>query len=145
MRTSVSKVLAGLVVVLGLSAALIPKYIFPICESANLGFSSSYQPIMRCFWLGRVELLLGGLVALVGAILFFRPTRDSRVVLGFVLAGLGLVIVLTTINSVIGSTCGHANSMCQMGTKPAERIAGVSVIITGVILAARSWNRYEQK
>ena len=145
MRNRVSRVLAALVVVIGLSVAVIPKYIFPICESANLGFSSSYQPIMRCFWLGRVELLLGGLVALSGVILLSRPTPDSRFALGLVLAGLGLAIVLTTLNSVIGSTCGHANSLCQMGTKPAERIAGASAIITGLVLVVCRGKRYEQK
>lgn len=145
MRTGVSRVLAVLVVLVGLSVALIPKYVFPICESANLWFSSSYQPIMRCFWLGRVELLLGGLVAIVGVILLLRSTRDTRFVLGVVLGGLGLVIILATLNSVIGSTCGHANSLCQIGTKPAERIAGALLIIFGLILAAIPNKRCEQK
>ncbi len=145
MRTGVSRVLAVLVVLVGLSVALIPKYVFPICESANLWFSSSYQPIMRCFWLGRVEFLLGGLVAIVGVILLLRSTRDTRFVLGVVLGGLGLVIILATLNSVIGSTCGHANSLCQIGTKPAERIAGALLIIFGLILAAIPNKRCEQK
>ncbi len=90
-------------------------------------------------------MLLGGLVAIVGVILLLRSTRDTRFVLGVVLGGLGLVIILATLNSVIGSTCGHANSLCQIGTKPAERIAGALLIIFGLILAAIPNKRCEQK
>ena len=145
MRTGVSRGLATVVVALGLSVVFIPKYIFPICESGHLAFSSSYQPIMRCFWFGRVELLLGGLVVLSGLILFFRPTPDSHFAIGALLVGLGLAIVLASVNAFFGSTCGHANSICQIGTKPGERIAGVLVMISGFILMVLAGKRYEQK
>ncbi len=134
MRLRTSRFFATIIVALGLAVSLIPKYIFPICESAHLGFSSSYQPVMRCFWFGQVELFLGGLVVLSGLILFFRPTHDSRFAISALLVGLGLVIVLASVNAFFGSTCGHANSFCQIGTKPAERIAGVLVMILGFIM-----------
>ncbi len=145
MKISLSRVLAAIIVVLGLNVAFIPKYIFPICESDNLGFFSSYSPVMRCFWFGRMELFLGGLVVLSGLILFFRPISDSYFAVGALLIGLGLVITLVSLNTVIGSTCGHAHSICQIGTKPAERIAGVLVIISGLILVISPGKRYEQK
>ncbi len=134
MKAKRSIILAAIIVVLGLTIACIPKFIFPICESRNLGFFSSYQPVMRCFWFGRMELFLGGLVVLSGLILFFRPTSDTHFAIGALLIGLGLVIVLVSLNAVIGSTCGHMRSICQIGTKPAERIAGSLVIISGLIL-----------
>ncbi len=119
MKINLSRVLATVIVVLGLSVAFIPKYIFPICESGNLGFFSSYQPVMRCFWFGRIELFLGGLVVLSGLILFLRPKPDTHFAIGALLIGLGLVITLVSMNVVIGSTCGHKGSLCQIGTKPA--------------------------
>ena len=134
MRTGVSRSLAISVVAIGLSVMFIPKYIFPICESDHLAFSSSYQPVMRCFWFGQVEMFMGGLVVLSGLILFFRPTPDSRFAIGALLVGLGLAIVLSSLNAFFGSACGHANSICQIGTKPAERIAGVLAMISGFIL-----------
>ncbi len=145
MRTGVSRGLATFIVALGLSVVFIPKYIFPICESDHLAFSSSYQPIMRCFWFGRVEFLLGGLVVLSGLILFLRPTPGSHFALGVLLVGLGLAIVLASVNAFFGSTCGHANSICQIGTKPAERIAGVLAMMSGFILMVFPGKRYEQK
>ncbi len=145
MKISLSRVLATAIVVLGLSVAFIPKYIFPICESGNLAFFSSYQPVMRCFWFGRMELFLGGLVVLSGLILFFRPTSDNHFAIGALLIGLGLVIISVSVNAVIGSTCGHKGSLCQIGTKPAERIAGALVIVSGLILVVFPGKRYEQK
>jgi len=143
MKIGVSKVLAVVIVVLGLTVAFIPKYIFPICESGNLGFFSSYQPVMQCFWFGRIELFLGGLVVLSGLILFIRPAPDSYFAMGALLIGLGLVTILVSLNTVIGSTCGHLHSICQIGTKPAERIAGAFVTISGLILAVFPGKKYE--
>ncbi len=145
MKNRLSRVLAAIIVVLGLSVVFIPKYILPICESANLGFFSSYQPVMRCFWFGRIELFLGGLVVLSGLILFLRPIPDTHFAIGALLIGLGLVIIFVSVNAVIGSTCGHMRSICQIGTKPAERIAGAFVAISGLIMVAFSRKRYEQK
>lgn len=141
----VSRVLAVIIALVGLSVAFTPKYIFPICESANLGLFTSYQPIMRCFWFGRVELLLGGLVVLCGLILWLRSTCDTRFAIGALLIGLGIVIILVSVNTVIGSMCGHKGSICQIGTKPAERIAGTLVIICGLILLVCPGKRSEQK
>ena len=93
---------------------------------------------MRCFWFGRIESFLGGLVVLAGLILLFRPTPDTHFAIGALLIGLGLVIVLVSLNMVIGSTCGHIRSICQIGTKPAERIAGSLVTILGLILVVLS-------
>ncbi len=145
MKNRLSRIGATIIVVLGLSVVFIPKYIFPICESENLRFFSSYQPIMRCFWFGRMELLLGGLVVLCSLILFFRPTPDTHFAIGALLIGLGLVIILVSLNTVIGSTCGHMHSICQIGTKPAERISGAIVTTFGLIMVVFSSKRYEQK
>ncbi len=143
MKIRQSRILATIIMVLGLSVAFIPKYIFPICESGNLAFFSSYQPVMRCFWFGRMELFLGGLVVLSGLILFFRSTPGSHFAIGALLIGLGLVIILVSINVVIGSTCGHMHSICQIGTKPAERIAGAMTIISVLILVIFPGKRHK--
>ena len=145
MKINLSRVLATVIVVLGLSVALIPKYIFPICESGNLGFFGSYEPIMRCFWFGRMELFLGGLVVLSGLILLLRPTPGSHFAIGALLIGLGLVIILVSMNVVIGSTCGHKGSLCQIGTKPAERIVSIITIVAGLILTMSNIKRYKVK
>ncbi len=145
MKTIMPRVLAAIIAVLGLSVLIVPKYIFPICESGDLGFFSSYEPVMRCFWFGRIELFLGGLVILSGLILFFRATPDTHFAIGALLIGLGLVIMLVSFNTVIGSTCGHMHSICQIGTKPAERIVGSLVMIFGLILIIFSRKRREQK
>ncbi len=145
MKIRLSRILATIIVVLGLTVACIPKFIFPICESSNLGFLTSYQPVMRCFWFGRAEILLGLLVVLAGFIALCRPTPDARFATGVVLIGLGLAVIMVSVNTIIGSTCGHMHSLCQTGTKPAERIIGGLIIILGMILAVSTVKRREQK
>lgn len=144
MRSRVARVLAALIVILGLSAVFVPKYVFPICEADHLTSFSSYQPAMRCFWFARAEILLGLIVALAGLLLLFRPTPHTQFAIGAVLIVMGLVIILVSTNAVIGSTCGHARSICQIGTKPALRIVGVIVAVLGVIMAASNAKRCKQ-
>ena len=44
------------------------------------------------------------------------------------------------INAIIGSMCAHpGGALCQTGTKPAERLIGCLVIITGLALVAASF------
>ena len=121
------------VIVLGLFVALAPRVFFPICEAEHLGIVGSYQPTMRCFWLGQTEILLGICIIVAGLIPILRPGPDTLLAVGLMLAVLGLAVIMASLNSIIGSTCGHAHSSCQIGTKPAERLAGALLIIVGVV------------
>ena len=98
---------------------------------------------MFLVWANRV--IPGALVVLCGLVLFFRPTPDSYFAIGALLIGLGLVIMLVSMNVVIGSTCGHKGSICQIGTKPAERIIGIVIIISGLVLTISNIKRYKVK
>ncbi|MFC1652292.1 DUF4418 family protein [Planctomycetota bacterium] len=127
--------LPGLVVLLlGASVALIPVALFPICEADYLSWVTDFQPTMRCFWFGQAEILLGICVAVAGLALLLRPTRDCSFAVGWILIALGIAIFLVSLNGVIGSVCGHVNSRCQIGTKPAVRLAGGLTGFVGFVL-----------
>lgn len=133
MKNAGSKSLSLGAIALGLFVVLAPGVLFPICEAEHLGFVTSFQPTMRCFWLGQTEIILGICIMGAGLILLVRPSRDSFFAVGLMLAVLGLAVIMVSLNVVIGSVCGHAHSSCQIGTKPALRLAGVLVIVTGII------------
>jgi hypothetical protein len=122
------------VLLLGVLVVLVPVTLFPVCEADHLGWVTDYQPVMRCFWYGQAEILLGICVGVAGVALLLRPSRDTAFAVGFVLLALGAAIVLVSLNAVIGSVCGHAQSRCQIGTKPATRLAGGLTCLMGVCL-----------
>lgn len=123
------------VMLLGIVIALTPVILFPICESDHLGWVTDFQPTMRCFWLGQAEILLGSCVAVAGLAFLLRPSRDGGFVLGWILLALGAVVILLSLNGVIGSVCGHVNSRCQIGTKPALRLlGGLACVVGGALL-----------
>ncbi|MHC4144326.1 MAG: DUF4418 family protein [Planctomycetota bacterium] len=138
MKARLRRAIGIIVVLLGLSIAIIPRFVFPVCEAGNLGFANSFQPTMRCYWFGQVEIVLGSLVAFTGLIMPFIPKRDIGLVSGLILIGLGVTVIAVSTNAIIGSTCGHSHSLCQIGTKPAERIAGGFVILMGFGLVMSS-------
>ena len=145
MTNIASRGIAAIVAVLGIIILSIPKFILPVCESAYLGFISSYEPVMRCFWFGQTELILGALVFLAGLIILCRPGSEISFAVGIIVMALGLGVILVSSNAVIGSTCGHQHSLCQTGTKPAERIIGTVVIILGFITTVSNIKRSVQK
>ena len=120
------------VLLLGVLVALIPVALFPVCESDHLGWVTEYRPTMRCFWYGQAEILLGICTSVAGLALLLRPTRDGGFVVGCILIALGAAIFLVSLNGVIGSVCAHAHSRCQIGTKPATRLAGGLTCLVGV-------------
>jgi hypothetical protein len=134
MRQWLSRVPGLIVLLQGVFVVLIPGVLFPICESAHLGWVQEYQPTMRCFWYGQAEILLGLCVGMAGLGLLLRPTRDCGLAMGLMLVVLGMAIILVSCNGVIGSTCGHAVSRCQIGTKPASRLAGGLICMFGILL-----------
>ena len=134
MRQWLSRVPGLIVLLQGVFVVLIPGVLFPICESAHLGWVQEYQPTMRCFWYGQAEILLGLCVGMAGLGLLLRPTRDCGLAMGLMLVVLGMAIILVSCNGVIGSTCGHAVSRCQIGTKPASRLAGGLICLFGILL-----------
>ena len=134
MRQWLSRVPGLIVLLQGVFVVLIPGVLFPICESAHLGWVQEYQPTMRCFWYGQAEILLGLCVGMAGLGLLLRPTRDCGLAMGSMLMVLGMAIILVSCNGVIGSTCGHAVSRCQIGTKPSSRLAGGLICLFGILL-----------
>ena len=129
------------VIVLGLFVALAPRVFFPICEAEHLGIVRSYEPTMRCFWMGQTEIVLGICIAVAGLILILRPSPDSFFAAGLMLAVLGLAVIMVSLNIFIGSLCGHQHSSCQIATKPAERLAGALVMVVGIISFVLSLRR----
>jgi len=130
--------------ILGLFAALAPRLFFPICEAEHLGIVTSYEPVMRCFWFGQAEILLGICVAAAGLPLMLRPSRDTLFAVGPVLIALGAAVILVSLNIIIGSRCGHQHSSCQIGTKPAERLCGGLVVVLGTVLLVLSLRKKKQ-
>lgn len=133
MKNPLSRSLGTGVIILGLFVALAPKLFFPICEAEHLGIVRSYQPTMRCFWLGQTEIVLGICIIVAGLIPILRPSRDSFFSVGLMLAVLGLAVIMVSLNSIIGSQCGHQHASCQIATKPAERLAGALVMVMGIV------------
>jgi len=121
------------VVILGLFVALAPKMLFPICEAEHLGIVGSYQPTMRCFWMGQTEILLGICIIVAGLIPILRPGPDTLFAVGLMLVVLGLAVIMVSLNVIIGSVCGHQHSSCQIATKPAERLAGGLIMLVGIV------------
>jgi hypothetical protein len=138
MKNPWSKALGLGVIVLGLFVALAPKWLLPVCESEHLGIVNAFQPTMRCFWMGQTEILLGICIIMAGLIPILRPGPDALFAVGLMLAVLGIAVIMASLNSIIGSICGHQHSSCQIGTKPALRLAGALLIIIGMVSFALS-------
>jgi len=137
---TVRRSLAVAAVLLGLLVAFAPRLIFPVCQIDLWSTGTAPGPRMRCFWFAQAELLIGGAIVLTALAAAWRPRRDAAFVAGVVLAGLGVAALLVSFNAVIGSMCAHpGGALCQVGTKPAERIVGSLVIITGLALIAASF------
>jgi hypothetical protein len=138
------RIVAGVLILLGLLIILTPWYIFPICEiaekSGNMQMASgsgndmnmNSSTHMTCWYTAEAETGTGALAILAGLVLLAWPNRESRRSLGIITIGLGVVTILFP-TYLIG-TCTSPDSACNIGTKPALIILGVLTVITGIYL-----------
>lgn len=130
------KITAVIVVLLGISAAVGPRTIFPVCNGAMK---------MKCFDTAKAELFAGIAAAVVGLLVLFVKNRKIALALSLVAAALGAVILL--IPTVIVGVCGSPMMHCVSVTKPALIVIGILEIIAGLLAAvfAATETEKEQK
>lgn len=115
------KIVAILIVILGVVMLLIPKYIAPVCPIHDGG------PIMKCHWMGQAVMGLGSLIAILGVLIFV--VKDLKMAKAFSIStGLvsGLAISIST--HLIGG-CSHHHMSCRMHTIPAVAIVGGILVV----------------
>ena len=121
-----SKLLALIIMALGLFVSLLPWHIFPVCVPAGTALP------MKCYWSGQLASGLGGLVSLVG--LFMACTRSASLcaALGVMLAALGLLLMAVPVQLV--GLCASPAMPCRQGTLPALCLSGGLLCVLGLLL-----------
>lgn len=140
-----NRIIAAVLILIGLLIILTPWYIFPICEIAeksgtlqmetggNNDMNMESGSHMTCWYTAEAEAGTGALVILAGLVLLALPNRDSRRSLGIIAAGLGVVTVLLP-TYLIGMCTSFPDTPCNIGTKPALILLGALTVITGIYL-----------
>lgn len=126
------KVLAGLLVVLALTMAIVP--FFTDCESHGrmIELPNGRLLSMKCHWSGIAEIGAAVPVGLAGIFLFTNKRKEtgrSMSVMG--LAGGALAILFPTL--LIG-TCMDASMPCNALMKPSLILLGTLAIAASVVL-----------
>lgn len=116
---------ATILIILGVLIAIVGWFIFPVCGGT-----------MRCGYTARAETVVGSLIVLVGALLMFTKTSETRILGGAVGIGMGVVTVL--LPTYIIGMCTKDTMPCRIGTEPALIILGAIAIIVSVILIAKN-------
>lgn len=116
---------AGLLLMFG------PHNLFEICSDHGLFMTlkSGMQVPMRCTWTAAAAQGLGGLILLLGLVLWF--SKEGLPTLSPVLLGAGLLVVLLPLYLV--PTCPKPSEPCNLELKPALIGTGVVLIVTAAV------------
>lgn len=107
-----------LIVILGLLIYFAPFGFARVClPKADGGF-------MKCYWMGQVVRMLGGLTAVLGV--FFLLCKSSRVGIAFSNIGNGVCLIL--LQTIVIGTCKHATMQCNVYTKPVVLLLAIILI-----------------
>jgi len=115
----------GGAVIFGLLIALGPQFLFKICESHG-------DNILRCFWMARVELCVGILIAALGICLIVFSDQKTQLGITISLFLTGLFAGIIPMDQFIG-ICKDAEAICRKVTVPALLIICVLLVIGAVI------------
>jgi hypothetical protein len=150
------KVLAVLIVILGLVIIIVPQ--FTNCESgreqpatinmqsgvpdadvqyASMGgmdaaaaeASVPYR-MMKCFWSARAEIIAGVPLIVLGALLLFARRKETIRVIGILTTVIGVLTILIP-TSLVG-TCANSAMVCNTEMKPTLFVAGGLTVAGGI-------------
>jgi hypothetical protein len=139
-----SKILAGILILLGVLVVLTPWYIFPVCEIAEKsgamqmndgsdnGMNMNPGTHMKCWYTAEAETGVGVLIILTGVALLALPGRISRKTAGIIGGILGLIVIL--VPTILVGICSTPDAPCRIGTLPALILLGAVTVITGIYL-----------
>jgi hypothetical protein len=129
----ISKGFGIVAVVLGFLIAVVPHYVFPVCQYFGMlvqTASGTYLP-MKCYWTAMAEVALGALIVLAGLLLVVSRQAETRRALGFLLGALGIVVVL--VPTYLIGVCASPDHPCRIATQPALILLGAVTTIVGII------------
>ncbi len=109
-------IFGSIVTILGLLLAAGPWYIFKVCGST-----------MKCFWTGRAELGIGGLIIVLGILNIVISSIQIRLGLNLALAFVGLLSAL--IPTWLIGVCSMPKMNCHAVTAPALLFISILVIL----------------
>ncbi|PHI28203.1 DUF4418 family protein [Budvicia aquatica] len=106
----------GGILLLGFLIAIVPQYIFPVCDGTLETISGKHIP-MKCHWTAIAELGTGGLISLGGISLMIF--KDSGIRLGISLMTLFSAILALLFPVWLIGVCPSPLMPCHAGTLPA--------------------------
>lgn len=107
---------------------LVLPRIVPICT----GLAGGTQP-MQCHYTYQAEFVITLLAVILSGSLFVLRTAEARLLTGFVIFLLGVIVIVLPQPWAIG-ICPHLSSACQKTTF-FETIGGGLLVLSGAILA----------
>lgn len=117
-------IFGAVLLILGALIAIGPQSIFPVCEF-------NPEKAMKCHWMGKSELGVGAVIAVLGLGSMLSPSAQlSR---GLLAAG-GLLGILTMLlpTKLIG-VCMNVHMQCVTLTRPALLVLGAAAVLTGAL------------
>ncbi len=150
-----------LFIILGALIAIGPQTIFPVCgvqaeeggaaleqaqtggqdptpadsapaETAPMVMTMAPGSVMTCHWTAQAEIGVGGLIALLGALLIIFRTAQIRLGISLGIASGGILALL--VPTVLIGVCGNVHMVCHSLALPALSI------LSGIVIAGSSAN-----
>lgn len=144
------RVLAGIVMVMGLVIGVVPQFIN--CEArsgtmpgvtADSGIAtagsampsaSAVKPKMKCLWTARAEIGVAAPLFAVGVLMLLSRRKETRLVLALPAAVLGAVAMLLP-TALIG-VCAASGAICRTALLPTVLIAGGLTVAASIAMLA---------
>ena len=116
-------IFGGLTAILGVLIALIPAFIFPVCEVG--------EKVMKCHWSAQAELGVGTIIFILG--IFIIAFKSKQFNLGISFASVLNGIFALLIPNIIIGMCMKEDMQCRSLTAPALSVASTLVIVINII------------
>lgn len=129
MKARSAKLIAVLLIIMGVFIAIGPWTVFPVCENGD--------STMKCHYTAEAEIIIGSMVVLMAVPLFMTKRAESMIIIGLGEAALGVWTILVPM--VLFGLCSSNFMECRTIGGPALTLWGIITIILSLVIILKGW------
>ncbi len=135
------KAIAAVLIVAALVIAIVPQFTDCLSQGRSLALANGSTAPMKCHWTAQAMIVLGTILAGIGALLAFSKRRESHRSLGLLAALAGALVAL--VPTVIIGVCANNAMLCNSLMQPVLILSGVIVAVIGFGTSISAMRRQE--
>lgn len=118
-----NKIISILIIIAGVLLMIGTSTLFKTCDIT--------EKVMKCYWAGKSEIAIGGILLVVGILMFISKAKESKIMLSIISVTTSISAIL--IPMVIIGGCKKVDMVCRTTSYPCIYLISAIAIVISIV------------